>query len=129
MFARPDELDADRVYELAWSGAGFEDSDNAQAVLLPSGTFLRVNHAFSRLVGRCPRELLGISWRELIHPCDRRSVAASFAGAFASALRPTMFVARLHRPGGEPERVRFRILLVRDAANRPDAVLMEGIPA
>lgn len=63
-----DELQAAAMFE-----AGFVSTRVGMQVVSPCGTFLRVNDAFARMVGRSADELVGSNWRDITDPRDHRS--------------------------------------------------------
>jgi PAS domain S-box-containing protein len=65
----------------------FEFAPELLAVLAPDGTFLRVNQAGERTLGRERTSLLGVSFLRLIHPDDTETATRRFVRAVQEGAR------------------------------------------
>ena len=88
----------------------------------PEGRFLRVNHALCRLLGRDAETLLGLTYRDVIHPDDVgesiNATAAALAEGQASARDK-----RYLRPDGSVVWAHTGISRIVDSAGQPVAVI------
>ncbi len=80
-----------RLEGLFWSLAG-----DLECVATFEGRLVRVNPAWSRVLGHQPEDLVGASWIELVHPDDQEQTA-SLAAALASGERPSIKVKNRFR--------------------------------
>jgi PAS domain S-box-containing protein len=102
--------------------AAFEQVAVGMVELDLSGRYLRVNPAFSQMVGRAPDDILGKRFDELTHPDDRVGDESIFAGLIASesiVRREKRYV----RPDETVATARLTAALVRDAHAKPLYVL------
>ncbi len=101
------------------SRSAFDRSPSGISVVDLDGRWLRINRAYSRMLGYEPEELIGAAFREFTHPDDvaedREFVAAAIAGERDSNEREKRYVRR----DGSLLWVRVRAELVRDAAGEP----------
>ncbi len=70
------------------------------AIVTAEGTFGDGNNELCRMVGYARAELLGASWRVLVHPHDRAALAAVLRGALAGTTGPERLDLRCVRKTG-----------------------------
>lgn len=98
----------------------------ARAVIGTDGTVWNANPAFCSLVGLEEPALRQLGWRQLIHSCDRRYVAAHLVEAMAGSGHLREFDVRLVPPDGAERSTRLRVELVRDSDGRQGWFLVEA---
>jgi PAS domain S-box-containing protein len=98
----------------------------AQAVIGTDGTVWSANGAFCAMVGVEEPGLLHLGWRELVHPADRRYVAAHLVEVLAGDTSTREFDVRLVPPHGSDLPARLRVELVRDQQARQGCFVVEA---
>lgn len=104
------------------------DGSAARAVIGTDGAVWNANEAFCALVGLDEPALRHLGWRQLVHSCDRRYVAAHLVEVLAGGGHLREFDLRLVRPSGGDVPARVRVELVRDSDGRQGWFLMEAWP-
>ncbi len=100
--------------------AAFENAPIGMALVSPSMSFLKVNHALEAILGRPEAELLAISPTELIHPDDLQR-ASEIASGRARLDSPTAeFVARYKHASGKYFPAQVNASVVRNADGTPN---------
>ena len=102
------------------------EGNEARAVVGTDGTVWNANPAFCSLVGLDEPALRRLGWRQLVHPCDRRYVAAHFVEVLAGSAHLREFDVRLVPAEGHDVAARIRVELVRDSDGRQGWFLMEA---
>jgi PAS domain S-box-containing protein len=102
------------------------DRIGARAVIGTDGTVWNANQAFCALVGLEEPALRRLGWRQLVHSCDRRYVAAHLVEVMAGSAHLREFDVRLVPPDGAELPTRMRVELVRDTDGRQGWFLMEA---
>jgi PAS domain S-box-containing protein len=102
------------------------DPIGARAVIGTDGTVWNANPAFCELVGLEEPALRRLGWRQLVHSCDRRYVAAHLVEVMAGNAHLREFDVRLVPPDGTELPTRLRVELVRDTDGRQGWFLMEA---
>ncbi|MBI5104453.1 MAG: PAS domain S-box protein [Solirubrobacterales bacterium] len=99
--------------------SAFEHAAIGMTMTAPEGRYLRVNHAFARMLGRTVEELTGAEMVAVTHPedhvPDRERIRRLLDGE-AESLR---FEKRYLRADGSPVWVEVALSLVRDGGGRP----------
>ena len=98
----------------------------ARAVISTDGTVWNANGAFCSLVHLEEPALRQLGWRQLVHPSDRRYVAAQLVELMAGTVKLREFDARMAAPSGEELPLRVRVELVRDVDGRQTWFLVEA---
>jgi PAS domain S-box-containing protein len=101
-------------------------SPGARAVIGTDGTVWNANPAFCSLLGVEEPVLRQLGWRQLVHSCDRRYVAAHLVEAMAGSGQLREFEVRLVPPDGNARPTRLRVELVRDGDGRQGWFLVEA---
>jgi len=114
---------ARRALDVMTKGAVFETLVESALVGLAAADletrFLRVNPAYSRLVGREPEDLVGVSFHEVTHSDDTHAEQSGVEGLLAGESETIRSELRLVRPDGRVSWVLHGTTLVRDSAERP----------
>lgn len=97
-----------------------------RAVIGVDGAVWSANSAFCSLVRLEEPALRVLGWRELVHPADRRYVAAHLVEVLAGGERLREFDARLLPPDGHDVPAHIRVELVRDDSGRQGWFLVEA---
>jgi PAS domain S-box-containing protein len=96
--------------------SAFERSPSGISVFDLDGRWLRINRAYSRMLGYEPEELIGAAFAKFTHPDDvaedRVFVAAAIAGERDSSVREKRYVCK----DGSLRWARVRAEVIRDAA-------------
>ncbi|MGH2734456.1 MAG: PAS domain S-box protein, partial [Actinomycetota bacterium] len=72
----------------------FENSPIGMSIQDLDGNYLRVNAAYTRLLGRSEEQLLASNWRGLTHPDDHAAIHQWLKGARDDGDRSTQFHSR-----------------------------------
>ena len=99
--------------------AAFESAPIGVMVSTPDGTFLRVNDAFGRLLGRSREELLGRRFTEITHPEDVEPNLALLRAALGGGEDTYEMEKRYLRADGSEVWTLLRASIVRDSTERP----------
>ena len=102
------------------------ESAEARAVIGTDGSVWNANSAFCSLVRLEEPALRRLGWRQLVHECDRRYVAAHLVEVMAGSAHLREFDVRLVPPDGSEVPTRMRVELVRDTDARQGWFLMEA---
>jgi len=102
------------------------ESAGARAVIGTDGSVWNANAAFCALVRLEEPALRQLGWRQLVHACDRRYVAAHLVEVLAGSANLREFDVRLVPPDGSEVPTRMRVELVRDTDGRQGWVLVEA---
>ena len=98
----------------------------ARAVIGTDGSVWNANPAFCALVRLEEPALRRLGWRQLVHSCDRRYVAAQLVEVMAGSAHLREFDVRLVPPDGSELPTRLRVELVRDSDGRQGWFLVEA---
>jgi diguanylate cyclase (GGDEF)-like protein/PAS domain S-box-containing protein len=98
-----------------WTASLFDRSPIGQAIVDPSGRFLRVNAALASMLGRPPAELVGLTTAEVTHPDDRALTTELAGQLLAGELDHYGVEKRYLRPDGSVVWGRLTVAGVRDA--------------
>ena len=102
------------------------EPSGARAVIGTDGAVWTANEAFCSLVRLDEPALRHLGWRQLVHPADRRYVAAHLVEVLAGDVSLREFDVRLVPPDGQDVPTRLRVELVRDNEGRQGWFLVEA---
>jgi PAS domain S-box-containing protein len=102
------------IYENAFTGIAISDFD---------GWFTQCNPAFANIIGYDEAELAGTLFTDLIHPDDHQANMAQVTALRTRTIGSFETFNRYLRKSGEPVWVHKYVLLMFDAANKPNGVL------
>ncbi len=98
----------------------FETASVGVAVSTPGGPLVDVNEAFAAMFGYEPREMVGLTVRDITHPDDVEVGLQHFKELFAGVRKTYTIEKRYVRKDGSPVWARVNASLVRDQNGEPE---------
>jgi PAS domain S-box-containing protein len=77
----------------------FNHAASGMALVDQDGNYLRVNHAFSRMLGYTEQALMQMNWRDVTHPDDLRLTADMIAAVGTGSIPPPVEARFISRQG------------------------------
>lgn len=99
--------------------AAFEGAPSGIAIQGLDGSFLQVNEALCRILGRSEREILSLTWLEVTHPLDQPKQHEFEREALAGGRQTSQWEKRYLRPDGSDVWALVSRSLVRDPEGNP----------
>ncbi|WP_030437558.1 sensor histidine kinase [Actinoplanes subtropicus] len=97
----------------------FDHSRIGMIISNPRGTFIRVNPAFGRMLGRPPDELVGMHFADITHPDDAEAGLDILADCLSGRLESFELEKRYRHADGHTVEVVVTSAMLRDESGRP----------
>ncbi len=97
----------------------FDYTSVGMVLTSPSGELLRVNDAFTSMLGYSPSEIVSVKFSELTHPEDLEKSIAHLKEMIEGKTDHSRFIKRYIRKDGSPVWADVNTMLLRDSDRRP----------